>query len=93
MLSLVFGHDHMENFEEVCLSRFGRRMAEMLPDDGASEVITLRRGTDAGRPIVMITFQVDVGGVLQRAQTVITMREFVAAADAMRIRYGDLFTA
>ena len=93
MISLVFEHDEMENFEEVCRSRFGHRLSEMLPDDGSPEVITLRRGTESGRPIVMITFQVDVGdGVLQRAQTVLTMREFVAAADAMRARYGGLLT-
>jgi len=91
MISLITGHDDMDNFEAVCRAKFGHRMSEMLPDDGDCQLITLRRGTESGRPIVMITFQVDVGdGVLQRAQTVVTMREFLAAADAMRIRYGGL---
>lgn len=71
------------------IERFDEVIKNSLPDGGDLEVITKDAGMVSGRGIVMFTFSVDVGGEVKRVQTVTTMRNFRAIANAIVSTYDD----
>ncbi len=60
------------------------------PEYGDIAIITKDRCTVGGNPGVCISFSVDFDGAKRAVQCVITARMFMAAAAAMRGRYGEL---
>lgn len=80
MIKIVLDQDGDGKKFDAALRRQGT-----LPDDGRVEVVTKSDGTLNGQAIVLITFGVECpDGAIRRAQTVLTAREFLAAADAVR---------
>lgn len=62
-----------------------------LPEGGSQMIVTKPNATNQGQPAVFISFTVQLpSGQIVQAQTVMTCRLFMAAAAAMRGRYGDL---
>lgn len=71
------------------IKRFDEVIKNSLPDLGDLEIITKDAGMVSGRGIVMLTFTVDIDGELKRAQTVTSMRNFRAIANAIVSTYDD----
>jgi hypothetical protein len=72
------------------VGRFDDVIKNSLPDGGDMEIITKDAGMESGRGIVMITFTVALrDGTLARAQSVTTMRNFRAIANAIASTYDD----
>lgn len=66
------------------------RGPESLRDCGDLMVVTKDSGTEGGRPIVLLTFTVEMpDGTFRRAQTAVTGRLFAGVCAAFRGRYGD----
>jgi len=62
-----------------------------LKDGGNLRVITKDAGTEAGNPIAMLTFTVGIGqDRTARAQTVVSVKMFLAAAKILAAKYPDL---
>lgn len=62
-----------------------------LPDGGDVTLITKDNATTGGNPAVMLTFSVQLpDGSMAIAQTVTTLRNFLAAAQVLKSKYGAL---
>lgn len=83
MIKLVLDDD--EAFDEAVHGQTSLR------DGGDLKVITKAKGTNAGRPIAVLTFSVELpNGMLGQAQTVVTMANLAHLFAALRGRYGSV---
>jgi len=73
---------------------FNSILKASMADTEDCTIVTKPHGTVEGRPVVMISFQSKLPGrgktSFGTAQKVLTVREFLRAADAIRARYGDM---
>lgn len=70
---------------------FDAILENSLPEGQDASIVVKPKATQGGNPAVMMTFTVQLpNGEPATAQTVVTAREFLAAAVAIRARYGDL---
>lgn len=69
-------------------AEFDKALAGSLRDGGDLKIISKSAATSEGRPIVMLTFTVELpDGSHARAQTVVSARIFVNAARAIVARH------
>lgn len=70
---------------------FDAALRGTLKDGGNLRLITKDVGTDDGNPIAMLTFTVGIGADrTARAQTVVSVKMFLAAAKILAGKYPDV---
>lgn len=83
MIRIVLGDD--AEFDKA----LGRGSPGVLRDGGDLAIISKDKGTEQGRPVVVLTFTVELpDGSWKAAQTTVTYRELFCAVKALEGRYG-----
>lgn len=60
-----------------------------LQDGGDLSIITKDNAMESGRAGVLLTFSVDINGIIKRAQTVVPMRLFILTTRMLQNKYTD----
>jgi hypothetical protein len=86
VISFHFHFNSPELFDAIIQ---GTAPHDTLPEGGDLMLITKHGGTESERAIAMLTFTVEVGGKMRRAQAVTTVKLLKACLKMLNGRYTD----